>query len=265
LSIAFIILEAAAIVLMAHTSYFRHSALMAKADAVKGTIGQYTSTIARYFLLKSENDALIQENTVLKNRLDRMTSTFEILTDTVPDSPYRSFIYTTAKVVENSLNKRNNYIILNVGSKHNITKDMGVIAADGIVGVVDRVSENFCTVMSLLNSSRNFDVKLKKTGHHGPMEWNGKDIHHIDVINIPHHINVAVGDSVMTSGYSMTFPEGIFVGTVNNFTIERGTSYRINVKLVNDFQTTDRVYVLKSIHKNGLDSIKNSINTLKKP
>jgi rod shape-determining protein MreC len=258
LTIAFIILEATAIILIAHTSSFRNTLMLANVDAVKGTAGNITGSVARYFMLRNENDRLINENAELKNRIDMLTSTLETFTDTIPDSPLRSFVHTPAKVVINSLNRRNNYLILNVGSRHGIVRDMGVISADGIAGVVDRVAENYCTVISLLTSRRSFDARLKSTGHHGPMVWDGKDINHIDIVNIPHHIHLALGDSVLTSGYSMTFPEGIFIGTVSSFEIERGTSYRIKVRLSNDFQTLDRVYVVKSLKKSGLDSLENS-------
>ena len=257
-TIAFILLEAAAILLIARHSEFSNSVMLANVDAFKGSVGNITGVIVRYFRLRSENNLLIAENAELHNRIDRLSSTIEALSDTIADSPYRSFIYTPAKVALNSLNKRNNHLILNVGSRQGVAKDMGVISTDGVVGVVDRVAENYCTVISLLNATRIFDGKLKKTGHHGPMVWDGTDIHHIDIINIPHHIRFAVGDSVMTSGYSMTFPEGIFVGTVRSYAIERGISYRIKVRLSNDFQTLDRVYVIESLKKGGLDSLKNS-------
>jgi rod shape-determining protein MreC len=253
---AFVVLEALSLVLISNTSYFGRSTLMAKADAIKGIVDKYASGMGEYFSLKSANDALTKENAELRNRLDKLLTITALDNDTIPASPYRSHIFLPALVMENSLNRWDNYMILNKGRKQGVSVDMGVIAPDGIAGTVYRVSDNFCTVMSLLNTRRKLDAKLKKTGHHGPLEWNGKDIRRVDLTNIPAHIDVAIGDSVITGGHSLIFPEGIFIGTISEYKIDKGAHYRISVELATDFQSLRQVYVIGSLRKPELDSFK---------
>ena len=253
---AFLAIEALSLVLISNTSYFGRATLMAKADALKGRVDKYASGMGEYFSLKSANEALTHDNAELTNRLDELQTIVARAEDTIPDSQYRSHIFLSALVVENSLNKRDNYLILDKGRNQGVSTDMGVIAPEGIVGTVYRVSDNFCTVMSLLNTLRKLDAKLKRTGHHGPLEWNGRDVRRVDLTNIPAHIDLARGDSVITGGHSLIFPEGIFIGTVGDFQIEKGAHYRISVELATDFRSLRQVYLIGSPRKHELDSFK---------
>jgi rod shape-determining protein MreC len=146
-----------------------------------------------------------------------------------------------------------------VGRKNGVEKDMGVISADGVVGIVDRVADHFCTVTSLLNTSRSVSGKLMRTGIYGPIVWDKKDIRHVEIIDIPQHIQIHQGDTVVTSGHSLTFPEGLLIGTVESYQSDRGVSYKVRIKLSNDFQSLYNVYVIRTDRKPELDSLKRAI------
>jgi rod shape-determining protein MreC len=261
LSLMFILLEGISIVLISQSSYFRHSAMIAKIDAIKGNIKQITGGWKDYFGLKSKNRelltlnlSLLNENIYLKNQLAYSLCQYDSSNLILND-----FECIPANIVENTPNRNNNRLILNVGKKNGITIDMGVISLNGVIGIVDRVADHFCTVISLLNTSRNVSGKLMKTGIYGPIVWDKKDIRHIEMIDIPQHIAIEKGDTVVTSGHSLTFPEGILIGTVESYQLNKGVSYRVRIKLSNDFQSIYNVYVISAKRKPELDSLKREV------
>jgi rod shape-determining protein MreC len=249
------------VVFISQSSSFRHSATLAKIDAAKGSVKKVVGTWEDYFNLQSKNRelldlnlALLDENIFLKNQLDYSLHRYDS-----SNMGLRNFRYILANVIENTLNRNDNKLILNVGKNDGVDKDMGVISINGVVGIVDRVTNNFCTVTSLLNTSRNVNGKLKSTGIYGPVVWDRKDIQYVEMIDIPQHNIIYKGDTVVTSGHSLTFPEGILIGTVESYQLDKGVSYKVKIKLNNNFQGLYNVYVISSEKKQELDSLKREI------
>jgi rod shape-determining protein MreC len=261
LFLMFIALEGLSVFFISQSSYFRHSATLAKIDAVKGSIKQVTDVWKNYFGLHEKNNKLLEanllllsENIYLKHQLEYDMNQYDSSNRIV-----ENFTCIPANVVENTPNRNDNRLILNAGRDNGIEKDMGVISANGVVGIVDRVTDNFCTVTSLLNTSRSVSGKLRRTGIYGPVVWDKKDIRHVEIIDIPQHITILKGDTVVTSGHSLTFPEGILIGTVESYQLDKGVSYRVRIKLSNDFQSLYNVYVISAGKKQELDSLKREI------
>jgi len=163
---------------------------------------------------------------------------------TQPDYIYD---YIPAEVVNNSTNKQNNYITLNVGSARGVRQDMGVVGPEGIVGIVRNVSANYSTVISVLNSKFKGSVKLKSSDYHGTLSWPGNNYQEAVVTEIPGHINIYIGDTIVTSGLSTIFPAGEMVGRVTavNHT-PAGSFYELNVLLNQDMNKLTRVYVIRN-------------------
>jgi rod shape-determining protein MreC len=257
----FIVLEGISIVFISKSSYFRHSTTLAKIDAVKGNIKQVTGVWKDYFGLQSKNRELLEfnlsllsENIYLQQQIEYNSNQYDSSSPIV-----RNFKCIPASVVENTPNRNDNKLILNAGKENGIEKDMGVISVNGVIGIVDRVSNNFCTVTSLLNTSRSVSGKFTKTGIYGPIVWDRKDIRHVEIIDIPQHIAIDKGDTVVTSGHSLTFPEGILIGTVESYQLDKGVSYKVRIKLSNDFQSIHNVYIISAMRKPELDSLKREI------
>jgi rod shape-determining protein MreC len=254
-------LEGVAIIFISQSSYFRHSETLAEIDAVKGSVKNVADKWKDYFSLQSKNRelldlslSLLNENIYLRNLLE-----FDMLQYDSSDLVTEHFRYIPAKVIENTLNKNENRLILNAGKNNGVDKDMGVISLNGVVGIVDRVADNFCTVTSLLNTSRNVNGKLRSTGIYGPLVWDRKDIRFVEMIDIPQHNIIHKGDTVVTSGHSLTFPEGLLIGTVESYQLDKGVSYKIRIKLNNNFQSLYSVYVISADRKLELDSLKKEI------
>jgi rod shape-determining protein MreC len=257
----FLVLEGISAVLISRSSYFRYSTVLAHIDALKGTTKAVTDIWKGYLNLKSKNQDLLNLNLSLLDETIYLRSQLEFAGDKAGSNIHilQNFKYIPANILENTLNKNDNKLILNAGKNDGVTKDMGVISLDGIVGIVDRVTNNFCTVTSLLNTSKNINGKLAKTGLYGPLVWNKKDIRYIEMIDIPQHIFIQKGDTVVTSGHSLTFPEGILIGTVESYQLDKGVSYKISIKLSNDFQSLHNVYIVSAENRQELDSLKREV------
>jgi rod shape-determining protein MreC len=206
--------------------------------------------VENYLSLREKNKQLKQENIQLKNYIEQYLTTeidsLEILEDTVYD---QQFEYIGARVINNSTNKQHNYITLDRGSESGIEPDMGVVSMNGVVGVVRGVSDHFSTVISLLNNELRISSKHDKSGYFGSLSWDGRDYHYARLGEIPLHTDLSKGDTIVTSGYSTIFPEGILVGFVDSWEEKGGSFYEIKVRLSTDFKKISEVYVIKNIYK----------------
>jgi len=166
----------------------------------------------------------------------------------VNDTIYkRKYFYTQARVINNSINKQNNYLTLNIGSSNGVKKGMGVIGPEGVVGIVKNVSTHFASVLSVLHRSAKISTRLKNTNYFGSMQWSGRNYKEGMLLDIPNHVDIAIGDTIETSGYSATFPEGILLGTIKNFEKPEGENfYDITISFINDFKHLTHVYVVKN-------------------
>jgi rod shape-determining protein MreC len=199
-----------------------------------------------YFSLVKENKALAEENARLYNLLPAVY--FNPLSEYKPDtSASRRYAFIPARVINNSVNKQYNFITLNVGSREGVAPGMAVICDQGIVGEVKEATENFSSVISVLNRESFPNAMIKRNGYFGPIKWPGRNYRKVVLTQIPAHVDVHVGDTVVTSGYSYTYPKGIFIGIVESFELEEGISYEITVNLNPDFKNLSNVLVVKNL------------------
>ncbi len=254
----FVALEILSFWLIVENSNYQRSAIVSSTNLVSGNIINTWGNITQYFNLKDKNDELALQNAKLLNQMPNSymansNSTF-IKNDTIYN---QQFSYTDAKVISNSINKQKNFLILNKGSNFGIQKEMSVISpTNGVIGFVKDVSANFCSVISLLNRDTKISSKIKRTGFSGTVLWDGLDYRYAKLIDIPYHLNVVVGDTVVTSGYSAIFPVGINIGTVLSVKPNKNDNfYSIVVKLETDFNKIDYVYIIKNQFKSELDSL----------
>jgi len=194
----FILLEAVSGFVLVKNSYYQGSVIINSTNGITGNILKTYTNINDYFSLGQANQILAEENAGFYNILPGSfiktdTNSF-IFNDTLYRQQYR---YITAKVISNSTNRRNNYLKLNKGKAQGIGKEMAVISPNGIVGQVIEVSDNFCSVMSLLNINSKISVKIKSSKQIGTLVWNGENYRTGTMIDIPSHTELLIGDSVL--------------------------------------------------------------------
>jgi len=159
-------------------------------------------------------------------------------------------------ICSKTLNLRNNYLTLCKGSKDGIESGMGVISNKSVLGIVKDVSENYASVLSVLHSQSRISVALKNKIHHGYIQWDTSDPEYVTAYAIRKYADMNEGDTIVTSGYSIIFPQGLDIGVVEKFEVEAGgETFEARVKLFDDFNTVDEVYVIQSLLKNEFDSL----------
>jgi rod shape-determining protein MreC len=253
----FLLLEVFCFYLVVQNNYYQRASIINSATTLSANLLKTSSGVEEYFYLKNENEILAAENAVLRSRSRESFSLTVNDEHIINDTAYhQKYIYTSAKVVNNSTNRRNNFLTLNKGSRQGIQKNMAVITSTGIIGQVKEVSENFCSVMSLLHSKSTISSKIKKDGSYGPLSWDGEDFRYATLNDIPTHVLLKRGDTIVTSAYSLTFPENLLIGTVESFEKESGKYfYTIKVKLLTDFKRLTYVYIVKNVQKDEQETL----------
>lgn len=201
-----------------------------------------TSRWQNYLSLQEVNDSLSQHNAELMEYFINFKSTEGVISDST-----LQYDLLPARVVRSTYNLRNNHLTLDVGKKHGVEKDMGVLSEEGILGIVRNVSDDFSHVVSILNSQTRISCTVKPYAYPGNLIWESLDFKHMTLESIPKHVAISVGDTVVTNGYSTIFPADIEVGTVAEIKTDRGSSnFNIKVALFNNVPNSKRGYVIKN-------------------
>lgn len=248
----FLILEVFAFILVIQNNYQRATFLNASNGFV-GSILNTSNNISEYFSLKTTNEQLAEENRLLRQQLE---SSFVNTDSNLFYSKDSMFTYVSVKIIKNSVNRQKNYLTLNKGSKHGIHEDMGVISSNGVIGTVVEVSENFARVMSVLHIQNKVNARIKKNRHLGNIEWNGKNYKKGILTDIPGHVQLNHGDTVITSGNSLLFPEGIILGTVDEFANQAHNNFNIaTIDFAVDYNNLQHAFVIVNLLKEELEII----------
>ena len=242
----FLALEILSLVLIVNYNNFQRVKFLNSSNRLSASLFELTDDFTNYFHLKKENEELSSENAQLRTQLQKLKLD-EIINEvdsTVNQDTIYQFI--SAKVINNSVNKRYNYVTLNKGRLDGIEPDMGIIGPNGVIGVINNVTDHYSTGPNILNKRWGVSAKIKKNNYFGPISWDGKDYQLAQLKEIPFHVDLTVGDTIITSGHSTIFPEGILIGTIENFKHDSGANfYEINIRLSSNFKTISHVELIK--------------------
>ena len=252
----FVLLEIVSFLLLAN-SYSYHKSLRFNAVSdLSGNLFSSFNDIESYFSLKKENEKLLEENARLRSGLQ---ASF-LISDTAYAFSDSLYNYLPAQVVSNSVNKQNNFMLVNKGALHGVEKEMGVVSGQGIAGIVIGTSKHYSRVMSVLHRNTRISGRIKKNRQLVNVVWDGRDYSSGQVIDIPSHIRLNAGDTIVTSGNSLIFPEGIVIGTILDQTIaENKTLGEANLKFSTDFNSLEHVYLIENKMKPEQDSLINKL------
>lgn len=245
----FIIFFGIGIYLTLKNNSYQQSITINSTNEVVGSAYERLNVLKHYLNLGQVNDSLAIENARLKTEILALQNIDSNQTVKVKDTiNQQQYTLLAAKVIKNSISLRNNYITINRGSTDGIVKDMAVISPQkGVVGFVQQVSEHLAIIRSLLNKNTAISVFVKKNNAFGSLVWGDGnfDYQKAYVKEIPNHIKVKVGDTIITSGVG-SFPRGIEVGKITKTGISTGDSFMtLEISLFNNFSTLQYVYVVK--------------------
>lgn len=285
----FLALEIVSFALIVRHNHFQRASFVNSSQAFVGYLLNERNEWKEYINLKQKNDSLKDENARLRGELEAAKSVLEkdaqdniFSNDTSRVDSLASigvipsmidtattaidvdiaeneeeivgdsiFNFIGAKVINNSTNRANNFLTINKGSKDGVAREMGIIGQNGVVGVVKDVSENFATIISLLHRSMRVSAKIKRNNFVGSLRWEGTRPDRAVLNDIPKHVFVQKGDTILTSGYSSFFPQNVMIGVViDEPRSDQGSNfYKIDVALSTNFNSIQYVYVVDYIRK----------------
>ena len=256
--ILFLALEIVCVILIEHTNTLQGNDIVSSANTVSGIVYKKQSDVVYYFGLRKMNDSLLNENAILRQKIDRISSSVDTLKDSLVHKKiattdttthivkYADYLYRTARVVNNSTNASDNYITINRGSKDGISKNMAVISGTGVVGRVEHVSAHFASILSVLSAKQRISAKLKN-GTNGSVIWDEKSPDVLTMVDVQQDVPLRKGDSVFTSNYSLYFPPDILIGTVvKTQALKKNGLQLIYLQSSTNFHNLQYVYVIEN-------------------
>jgi rod shape-determining protein MreC len=285
----FVFLEVVCGWLIVRNNTYQGVAMLNSSNVVVGSLMSTTHQVTEYVHLRETNQNLAMENarlnSIIRNnllaleRIDLDTASMRVqglIADTLPAIPQKGNIVTTAaqsrnfrleqltskfnfkvaKVINNSVNRFDNYITIDKGLKDGVRPGMGVMSPQGVVGRVRYCSDNFSTVTSVLHNDMTVSSQIKSSKAVGSVRWEGSDPKIASMHYIPRYHNPQVGDTIVTSGYNTIFPENVMVGVISKVSIgENSTFHTISLDLSTDFSTLTYVYLIDNTLQHEQDSL----------
>jgi len=241
-----------ALVMTIRSHSYHQSKFFNSSRWITGNIYGAGSDVSSYFNLQEENQRLTEENQRLRKML------FNSPDDSIQplDSTLAVYEILNARLIKNSFTSPRNYVTINKGENDGVHQDMGVITTDGILGIVENVSNNFATVQSVLNTKSNINAKIKGTEYFGSLVWDTKDYTEVQLIDIARLVPLVVGDTIVTGGMSSIFPENVPIGTIKKYDLNASKSfYNIDVELFSDMANIKNVYLIANKDKEEIKEL----------
>ena len=249
-TILFVLLELLCIILIVNSLPYQNRKLVSVSNRIAGRWYRIVSNCSDYLHLKTQNDMLAEHNAVLMNQLENVSAT----TDSLIINEMYTFV--PAHVIKNTIYETNNYIVIDKGKIDGIEPDMGVICDNGVVGKVVNVSNHFASIMSLLNSYSVVSCRFIDNQYIANVIWDNHNYRYGKVKDIPSHLSINKGDTLVTSGYSSMFPPDIIMGTIEEYDYDENEMFSsAKMKFSTNFSTLRHVYVVKNNYKSEIDSL----------
>ncbi len=234
-------------VLLVRFNAYHQSVFFSSSNQTVGGIYNWASNVTNYFGLKEINQDLLHRNGVLALEVKRLKEQIQEYENdaAVSHTVDTKYNFVMAQVINNQVRQMENYITLNKGSVDGIRPHMGVVDQNGVVGIVSLVSEHYSVVISVLNTDLRLSAKLLNSDYFGSVQWNGLNPQEVIIDELPRHMEYAIGDTIVTSGYSAALPEGIPIGVIEGASEQHDDNfYAFKVKLSTDFYRLNDVRVI---------------------
>jgi rod shape-determining protein MreC len=248
--IIFLFLEGIAIYFLTSGNNYHNTRVVNGIRGMTHGIEEKINTTRNYMSLREINEELASENVALRNSMERLVRKENSLFFSVSDSIFRQqYSYTSAEVINNSINRQKNFFTINKGERQGVRVNMAVTSGNAVAGVITGCSGNYSVAMSLLNLDFKLSARIKSNGYFGSLSWDGRDYRYAIFNEIPQHVLVNVGDTIEATGYSAIFPEGVMIGIVSDYEKVGGDFYKITVSLSTDFKKLHFVDIIGSLKK----------------
>jgi len=250
--ILFILLEISAIGLILQNNQFQRAAFINSTNGITAYWFFTISQIDDYFSLKRTNQLLLEENAKLKSLISHQRK------DSISSTNPHNFI--PARIINKSVARANNYLTLDKGYIDGVRKGMGVISNKGVIGIVKETSDHFSSVLSILHSQSKVSIVIKKNNHFGSLQWDGKNYKSAKINDIPSHVKLTKGDTIITSGFSYVYPSNTILGVISEVnTNEYDNFHDLKMTFIEDMKEVKYVNVCFPINKIEKTTLENKI------
>lgn len=238
--------------LMFRFNTYQQSIYFSSCNYLVGMAYDASSVVRTYLGAPRNSEEVSRRNAELEDKILRLEERLKAVEVTTLDSLDNEafafqYAFKTAKVINNSVSRLDNYLTLNKGTLDGIQEETGVVNEQGVVGIVERVSDHFAIVLPILNSKSKISCKVLGSTHFGSLMWDGEDPQVAILEALPRHVEFLNGDTIVTSGYSTIFPEGLPVGTILEHKKSHNDNfYSLKVKLFADFSGLRHVRVISN-------------------
>ncbi|MBQ9294904.1 MAG: rod shape-determining protein MreC [Bacteroidaceae bacterium] len=258
----FLLLEALSGFLLFQYNHYQGSVWFTQANTAAAIVHEWEAKAISYLRMPAENAALAQRNIALQQQLDVMRHELALAkvdsshTQKMQTEVLEGTTLIPAQIVDNSVRKRDNMLVINAGSDDGVAPEMGVVSGTGVVGIVSAVTPHYALVMSILNSHSSISCRLRGTEYFGYLKWKGGKPLRAYMDDVPRHAQIKKGDVVETSGFSSVFPAGIFLGKVAEINNSSdGLAFELEILLSTDLANIRHVNVIDNHNKAELDSL----------
>ena len=251
------------LVLLFRSNPFQQSVYLTSANGTVATISKAVNGTSNYFHLKEINEDLHHQNAEQKMEilaLRQQLNDMELKYGAKPDASVSgkgNYTFISAHVISNSVVNPSNYITIDRGSADGIEPYMGVMDMNGVVGIVDAVNTHSARIMSILHPDTKITCELKGNGNFGLLVWDGKTTDHAILKDLPKVGQYHMGDTVVTSSSSLSFPQGFMVGVVERIspTTKDDSFMTLIVKLSCKITQLSNVHIIKNNMKDELKQL----------
>ena len=244
--LVFLLLEVAAFFLIVRTNAYPRSTVVSTANSMVAWQYEVEAKIVGYFRLRSVNERLAEENALLRSQI-------AYLQDSTAVYPMR---YAVARVVQMTKDSHRNFLTIDKGEQDGVYSGMGVRNDEGVVGIVCTVGRHYSVVLPIINTQANLSCRFLKNDYIGTLRWGGYDTRYAQLDDVATHLDVHMGDTIVTSGLSTNFPYGVPVGVVEECTLEAGAScYTIKLRLMTNFRQLRYVELIDNPSKTEIEHL----------
>ena len=240
----FLALEVVAISLYSTSSPYSQARMLSISHRLTGWSSGIFTELGSYLSLRKENIALTERIAELESYLESYRTAYpEAIGVNVDIEPN---LYVAAKVVSNTLNRSQNYIVVNKGLDDGVRLGMSVLSADGYaVGYITNCSQSYSIATSILSTSLKISARLYQDRSMGIVYWGGGDINTLVMSDVSKYASFEKGDKVVALDFSEYFPSGAVLGTVESKEMnDEQTMYICTLRLAADMSRLDNVILV---------------------
>lgn len=263
LFVFFIFLQLIAMVLIFSRNSMQQSWIAGQTAAFNSWVSGYIDEGASYLKLKQINEQLVAQNKSLMKQVygnnASLKPQFRKVHDTIGGGQIYTFV--DGEIVFNSINRKDNYFTINRGKRDGVLPKMGVMAPNGIAGIVINTTDSYSLIQSILSLNKiKINAALKKSGYFGTLTWRGEDSRIMHLSDVPKYVPLQIGDTIVTDGKSAIFPQGIMVGKVAGYEVDSKTGFwDISVELSEKMGNLSKIYVVKNLKKAEVSKISDTL------